>query len=157
MSVALTVHLDVKRLDRAELRLNGVSDGHDVEEGWSELAPLVIESGESLGKRRSSGEEQRALHFVELQLGGIERHHENGDAAREELLRRGNVTEDVVFGLGAAVGSVTKISIVAVDRTAHEYDALELAETGGVFLDGRAKVGERTNGDKRDFAGIFAD
>ena len=95
--------------------------------------------------------------FVELQLRGIERHHVDGNTAGEEFLRGGDVAVDVVFRLRAVVGRVAEVAVAFADRAAHDDDAIEFLEGGRIAIDGGADVGERTDGDERDVAGIFAD
>src|SRR5260221_6805103 len=124
---------DVEGLDRTEIRLNDVSHGHDVEEGGGGIAvganPLKVERSESVGERRAGGEEHRALVFIQEKLGGVERHHENGHAAGEELLRGGDVAINVVFRLRAAVDAVTEIAVTAANGTSHQDNPIELAES----------------------------
>ena len=147
----------MERRRGAERRVEHISDGHRVEERRSWLAPLVVERGERVRERGSLLEEECALVFVEFQLGGVERHHVDRDAAGEEFLRGGDVAVDVVFGLRAVIGRVALVAVAFADGAAHDDDAIEFFECGGVAVDGGADVGERADGDEGDVAGIFFD
>ena len=72
------VDANVHGLDGAQTGIHKEGDGHGVEEGWRFLAPLVVEQSEGVCERRALTEEEGALDLVELQLGGVEGHDEEG-------------------------------------------------------------------------------
>src|SRR6266700_309298 len=116
----------------------------------------MIEESKGVGERRALAEEEGALDFVELELGGVEGHNEERHASGEELLGGRNVIEDVPFGLQWRRGAEAEVAIAALDGAAHHNDALELAEGGGVVVDGGTHVHQRADGDERDLAGVAA-
>ncbi len=144
-------------LDGAEGGIDEEGDGHGVEEGGGFLAPLVVEEGEGVGGGSALAEEEGALDLVELELGGVEGHDEEGDAGTEEFLGGGNVIQDVPFRLRRRRWAEAEIAVSAVDGAAHHDDALEFAEGGGVFVDGGADVHQGADGDESDLAGVAAD
>src|SRR6267154_370288 len=156
-SKTLRVHADVHGLDWAERGIDEECNGHRVEEGGGLLAPLVIEKREGISDRSALAEEESALNFVELELGGVERHDEEGHAGGKELLCGGNVIQDVPLGFRGLGYAESDVTVAALDGAAHHNDALEFAEGDRVFVDGGADVHERTDGDQRDFAGVSAD
>src|SRR5229473_1206940 len=153
----LFVDADVHGLDGAEGRIDEEGDSHGVEEGGGFLAPLVVEEGEGVGDGSAMGEEEGALDLVELELGGIEGHNEEGDSGGEEFLGGGDVVQDIPFGLRRRRWAEAEIAVSAVDGAAHHDDALEFAEGGGVLVDGRADVHQGADGDEGDLAGVAAD
>src|SRR5690242_1326850 len=84
---ALIVDANAHRLRWAQFGIEGISDCQRVEHGWSLLSPLVIENREGIGERGSGPKKELAFHFVELQLRGIERHHEDRHPGGEQLSR----------------------------------------------------------------------
>ena len=156
---SLFVYGDVKFGDWTQLGINDIGHGHDVEQGWSGIAvgenPLKVQRGECVGERRAGGKEQRSLVFIQEQLGGVERHHEDRNATGKKLLRGGDVAINVVLGLRAVVDAVAEIAVAAFDGAAHQHDALEFAESCQVFVNRFAQIGERADGYERDFAGEF--
>src|SRR6266851_2674355 len=92
-------------------------------------------------------DEEGALDLVELELGGVEGHDEEGDFGGEEFLGGGNVIEDVPFGLRGLWRAEAEVAVAAVNRATHENDALEFAEGGGVLVDGGANVHQGADGD----------
>ncbi len=86
-------------LGEAQGGIDQEGDGHGVEEGGGFLAPLMVEEGQGVGDGGALAEEEGALDFVELELGGVEGHDKEGDAGGEEFLGGGDVVEDVPFRL----------------------------------------------------------
>src|SRR5205814_7529087 len=152
----LIVDANVHGLDGAEGGIDKEGDGHGIEEGGRLLAPLVIEDGEGIGQRSALAEEEGALDLVKLALGGVEGHDEEGHTCGEEFLRGGNVIEDVPLGLRWRGRAEAKVAIAALDGAAHHDDALELAEGGGILIDGGADVHERADGQERDLTRVAA-
>jgi hypothetical protein len=150
------VDADVHGLDGAEGGIDQEGDGHGIEEGGRFLAPLVVEEGESVGERGALAEEEGALDLVELELGGVEGHDVEGDASGEEFPGGGDVVEDVPFGLRGRGRAEAEVAVAALDGAAHQDDAPELSESGGVFVDGGADVHQRADGDEGDLAGVAA-
>ena len=68
-----------------------------------------------------------------------------------------NVVQDVPFGLWRRRRAETEVAIAAVDGAAHQDNALEFAEGGGIFVDGGADVHQWADGDEGDLAGVAAD
>src|SRR6266481_297883 len=153
---ALFVDADVHGLGGAKCRIDEEGDGHGIKERGRFLAPLVIENGKSVGDGRALTEEVSAFDLVKLELGGVEGHDEERHARSEELLSRGDVVEDVPFGLWGRGLAETDIAVTALDGAAHQDDALELAEAGGVFINGGADIHERSDSDQSDLAGVVA-
>src|SRR6267143_2250500 len=153
----LRVDADVHGLHGAEGGIDEEGDGHGIEEGGGFLAPLVVEESEGVGDGGALAKEEGALNLVELELGGVEGHDEEGHACGEEFLRGGDVIEDVPFGLRGCGRAEAEVAVAALDGATHQDDALQLAEGGGVFVDGGADVHEGADGDERDLAGVAAD
>ena len=151
------VDANVHGLDGAKGGIDEKGDGHGIEEGGRLLAPLVVEEGESVGERRALAKEEGALDFVELELGGVEGHDEEGHAGGEESLRGRDVVEDVPFGLRRRRRAKAEVAVAAMDGATHENDALELAKSGEIFVDGGADIHQWSDGYERDFAGIAVD
>ena len=151
------VNADVHGLDGAERGIDEEGDGHRVEKGGRLLAPLVVEQSEGVGERRALAEEEGALDFVELELGGVEGHDEKRHAGGKQFLGGRNVVQDVPFGLRGRGRAEAEVAVTALDGAAHHNDALELAEGGGVFVDGGTDVHQRADGDERDLAGVAPD
>lgn len=156
-SKTLFVNANVHGLYGAESGIDEEGDRHGIEESGRLLAPLVVEQGEGVGERRALAKEKGALDFVELELRGVEGHDEERDAGGEEFLGGGDVVQDVPFGLRRRWRTETEVAVAAMDGAAHQDDALELAEGGGIFVDGGTDVHQRTDGDERYLAGIAAD
>ncbi len=154
---ALFVDADVHGLDGAEGGIDEEGDGHGVEEGGGFLAPLVVEEGEGVGDGGALAEEEGALNFVELELGGVQGHDEEGDSGGEEFLGGGNIVQDVPFGLRGLGWAKAEVAVAALDGAAHHDDALEFAEGGGVLVDGGANVHQGADGDEGDLAGVASD
>ncbi len=151
------VDADVHGLYRAEGGIDEEGDGHGVEEGGGFLAPLVVEECEGVGDGSALAEEEGALDLVELELGGVQGHDEEGDAGTEEFLGGGNVIQDVPFRLRRRRWAEAEVAVAAVNRAAHENDALEFAEGGGILVDGGADVHQGADGDENDLAWVTAD
>ncbi len=141
---------------------DGGIDGHGygdyvVEGGVEGVAggPEVVELGEGVGEVGVGVEEEVAAGLVELDLGGVERRDEERDAGGEEGLGGGDVHLDVVFGFGAVAGVVAEVVVAAADRAAHDDDALEQPEGGGVLLDDGSDVGEGAESDEGDLVGVL--
>src|SRR5260370_5235264 len=148
------VDADVHRLHGAESGIDEESDGHGIEERGRLLTPLVVEKGECVGDRGALAEKEGALDFVELELGGVERHDEERHTRGEEFLGGRNVVEDVPFGLRGRGRAETEVAVTALDAAAHHNDALELTKGGGGLVDGGANVHQRADGDQCDLAGV---
>src|SRR6266853_931197 len=156
-SKALRVNADVHGLDGAKSGTDQEGDGHGIEQSRRLLAPLMIEKSERIGERSALAEEEGALDFVELELGGVERHDEEGHAGGEEFLGRGNVIQDVPLGFRGLGWAESDVTVAALDGAAHHNDALEFSEGGRGFVDGGTDVHERTDGNQRDLGGVAAD
>jgi len=146
-SKTFVVDANVHGLDGAEAGIHEEGDGHGVEQGWCFLAPLVVEESEGVGERCALAEEEGALDLVELQLGGVEGHDIEGHSRGEEFLGGRNVIQDVPFRLRGLGRSKAELAVPALDGAAHDDDALELSEGGGIFVDGGAHVHQRADGD----------
>src|SRR5258708_4682374 len=156
-SKTLRVNADVHGLDGAKSGTDQEGDGHGIEQSGRLLAPLMIEKSERIGERSGMTEGEGGVNFVELELGGVERHDEEGHAGGEKFPGRGNVIQDVPLGFRGLGWAESDVTVTALDGAAHHNDALEFAEGGRVFVDGGADVHERTDGDQRDLAGVAAD
>ena len=151
------INANMHRLDRAKGGIDEEGDGHRVEERRRLLAPLVVEERERVCERSALAEEECALNFVELELGSVEGHDEEWHASGEQFLGGRNVIEDVPLRLRRCGRAEAEIAVPALDGAAHQNDALELAERGGVFVDGGADVHQRADSDQRDLARVAAD
>ncbi len=116
-----------------------------------------VEEGEGVGDGSALAEEEGALDLVELELGGVQGHDEEGDSGGEEFLGGGDVVQDIPFGLRRRGRAEAEVAVAAVDGAAHEDDALEFAEGGGVLVDSGADVHQGADGDESDLAGVAAD
>src|SRR5580658_4654754 len=155
-SKAFIVDADVHGFDGANFWIEDKSDGHGVEERGSLLAPLVIEQRQRVRKRSSLLEEISAFGLVELQLGRVKRHDVQLHPGKKEFLGGGNVIEDVPLRVGAAFGTEPQLAVATFDGAAHHDHAFEFEESCRVFVDQRANVHQRADGDQRDLAGITA-
>src|SRR5204862_492395 len=118
-SETFVVNADVHGLDGAEGRIDEEGNGHGVEKRGRLLAPLVIKEREGVGQRGCLAEEEGALDLVELELGGVEGHDEEGHTRGEEFLGGGNVIEDVPLRLRWRGRAEAKVAIAALDGAAH--------------------------------------
>ena len=66
----LVVYADVQRFNRTKIRIQDVGDRHGVIQRRRFLPPLVVEQRQLIRDRSSLPEQEGALHFIELQLGG---------------------------------------------------------------------------------------
>ena len=156
-SETFVVDTDVHGSDGTEGGIDQEGDSHGIEKGGRLLAPLMVEDGEGVGQRSSLAEEVGALDLVKLELRSVEGHDEEGHACDEEFLCRGDVVENVPFGLRWRGRAEPEVAVAALDGTAHHNDALELVERGGILVDGGADVHQRADGEERDLAGVAAD
>src|SRR5216684_3119813 len=85
-SKTLPVHADVHGLNGAKSGIDQEGDGHGIEESWRLLAPLMVKKRERVSDRSALAEEEGALNFVELELGGIKWHYKERHARGKEPL-----------------------------------------------------------------------
>ena len=155
--VAFGVDGEVHGLHGADGGVEEPGDGHGIEEGGGELAPLGVEQGEVVGVGIACAEELGAFDLFELELGCVEREDVDGDAGGEEFVGGGDVVEDVPLRGGRLGGAVLGFAVAAADRAAHDDDLLEAAEEGWVTVDEGADVGEGADGEEGDLVRVARD
>ncbi len=116
--------------------------------------PLMVEQGQLVGKRRSVRKNGFPLGVFEMDLGRVERHHEDRYSRGKKRLRPGWIAIDIPLRIGwtaLAIGSV----VPTIDTAAHQHNALELGEGCRILLDGLFHIAERADGDEGDCAGML--
>jgi len=121
---AFVVDADVHGLDGTDIGIDNEGEGHGIEKRGSLLVPFVVEESEGVGEGSSLAEEVGALGFIELELGGIERHDVERHGGGKKFPGGGDVVEDVPLDDGRRAGTNAGFDVATLDGAAHHDDTL---------------------------------